>query len=43
MYDDSYLKMIKNWWADEYHPSFCYGVHPAFIEENNKKNSKGGR
>jgi hypothetical protein len=35
MYDESYLKMIRSW-SDEYYPSICYGVHPAFIEEGKK-------
>ena len=37
MYDyRSCLKREINWWSDEYYPSFCYGVHPAFIEEGKK-------
>lgn len=36
MYDESYLKMRNNWWSEEYCPSLCYGVHPAFVEENKK-------
>lgn len=37
MYDyRSCLKRQIDWWSDEYYPSLCYGVHPAFIEEGKK-------
>jgi hypothetical protein len=33
MYSKSFLERHSNCWWDEYYPSICYGVHPAFIEE----------
>lgn len=36
MCDRNILKRQTEWWSDEYYDSLCYGIHPAWIEENKK-------